>query len=1192
MIKKKKILIFVSIVAGVIALALGVFLYNNNQKQININAAGESWLSGWSKRKATTITNNDSRTGTVYGNPVLGSTGKFGTAITMDGSGDYISVADFDELNFGTDNFTIDTWLYPQNVTSEQLIMGQRAGPGGETISFYIEIYNGYVSFVVYSGTSYYGSYRTATISINTWTHIALVRNGTTITMYKNGVASGSQTIGTASVNNPSSPLIIGMDDYWDGHNYTGLIDEVRISKGIARWTSSFTPSTSAYTSDQYTKLLLHLNETSGTTITDFSKEITNYQALLTISYDSDMQADFDDLRFTSSDGITLLDYWLESKTDSSTANVWVEIPYFTLGSNTIYIYYGNSGATSVSSGANTFRYFDDFSSSTNWNFLSGASISGNQLTINVYNPGFSWPMATYKTAITVPYVLMYEGYMIDGSQSATRFSDAVGMTSYSSTDPQTIGVGYLDYSRLYGDYNTGVYSSLALSTGTWYKVDHTVTSSSSKIKVNGVTSQTSISHATGRYVGFGMAHQNSKYRNFAIREYTAVEPTVVIGSEELIAPVISQVYPIYGPTNDTTPNYTFNSTATGTITYGGSCSSSTTEAIAGNNTITLSTLTPGIYSNCTIQVSGSNVLTIPKFIIGEDCGSNSEVECSRGLDDGYYINRYTYISGAGAITWTVPVGVSSVEYLVVAGGGGGGGSNAGGAGGGGAGGLLTGASLSVSGTVSITVGAGGTAGASAGGHGGDGSNSTVLSGETTITARGGGGGGGNPSMNGNTGGSGGGGYYTGTKGESYNNDEQGHDGNIGDTTYWATGGGGGGAGTAGGLGTASNGGNGGNGETSSLSGASLAYAAGGGGSVQTSSLVAGIGGSSGIGGNGNNSGAGTAGLINTGSGGGAAGGGTYSGGAGGSGVVIIKYLASQNHNYYCSYYYDDDDVLQVGKDGFLDFKFTYGDPNSSATLSGYRIAIDTSDLALGNIDSQADVIVPDTSTWVSGGNAVPGTQITNSQISVKMIPNASLEQIGYGTGTVKQSYYWWVKVKNSNGLESDWIPGSQFYTPKRHYPIVRPIATTENITINANMQFCAGTDLTNQNDPEERDACYSACWTGTAGSAVVGESEANWKCSICYDSTNSPVSCTDPTLLAEGKTLFTWHGPTGYVLNTDYTYESSTASTSANPVIKFTKTGNSLKMGLNITGSDCGGETVEMVIGAPMPIWKEVSPF
>ena len=86
-------------------------------------------------------------------------------------------------------------------------------------------------------------------------------------------------------------------------------------------------------------------------------------------------------------------------------------------------------------------------------------------------------------------------------------------------------------------------------------------------------------------------------------------------------APIIAEVTAVATPTNDSTPDYTFSSTEAGTITYGGSCSSSTTTAIAGNNTITLNTLSDGTYSNCTITVTDSegnisNSHTITSFTV------------------------------------------------------------------------------------------------------------------------------------------------------------------------------------------------------------------------------------------------------------------------------------------------------------------------------------------------------------------------------------------------------------------------------------------------------------------------------------------------------------------------------------------------------------------------------------------------
>lgn len=90
------------------------------------------------------------------------------------------------------------------------------------------------------------------------------------------------------------------------------------------------------------------------------------------IYVESNCQADYDDIRFTTSDGTTLCDYWIESSS-TALATVWVEIPSISTSTTTIYIYYGNSSATAVSSGLNTFKLFDTFDegslNTTKWAF-------------------------------------------------------------------------------------------------------------------------------------------------------------------------------------------------------------------------------------------------------------------------------------------------------------------------------------------------------------------------------------------------------------------------------------------------------------------------------------------------------------------------------------------------------------------------------------------------------------------------------------------------------------------------------------------------------------------------------------------------------------------------------------------------------------------------------------------------------
>ena len=94
-----------------------------------------------------------------------------------------------------------------------------------------------------------------------------------------------------------------------------------------------------------------------------------------------------------------------------------------------------------------------------------------------------------------------------------------------------------------------------------------------------------------------------------------------VSSSGDNTAPIIADVTAVTTPTYDKTPDYIFSSDEAGTITYGGSCSSSTTSATIGNNTITLATLSGGIYTDCTIQVTdsagnGSNTITITSFTV------------------------------------------------------------------------------------------------------------------------------------------------------------------------------------------------------------------------------------------------------------------------------------------------------------------------------------------------------------------------------------------------------------------------------------------------------------------------------------------------------------------------------------------------------------------------------------------------
>jgi hypothetical protein len=99
-------------------------------------------------------------------------------------------------------------------------------------------------------------------------------------------------------------------------------------------------------------------------------------------------RSDFGDIRFTNSTG-SLLNYWIETLNSGANATFWVQITgNLTSTNQTIYIYYGNSTATNVSNGDNTFLFFDDFLGSSlnanKWHSLGGDDDSGSGGTITV----------------------------------------------------------------------------------------------------------------------------------------------------------------------------------------------------------------------------------------------------------------------------------------------------------------------------------------------------------------------------------------------------------------------------------------------------------------------------------------------------------------------------------------------------------------------------------------------------------------------------------------------------------------------------------------------------------------------------------------------------------------------------------------------------------------------------------------
>jgi hypothetical protein len=153
-------------------------------------------------------------------------------------------------------------------------------------------------------------------------------------------------------------------------------------------------------------------------TINNPGSALTDYQVRVDVTYDADMQLDFDDIRFRDSDGSTELAHWRESYIDSTSAVFWVKVPSIPSGNKTIYMYYGNDAADSGSDGDATFIFFDDFSGDlSKWNIHIDTDVA---ITASYGNPA---PCLEISGGITSsPY-----GFAAIGSDATyTGFQDGI----------------------------------------------------------------------------------------------------------------------------------------------------------------------------------------------------------------------------------------------------------------------------------------------------------------------------------------------------------------------------------------------------------------------------------------------------------------------------------------------------------------------------------------------------------------------------------------------------------------------------------------------------------------------------------------------------------------------------------------------------------------------------------------------
>jgi hypothetical protein len=181
---------------------------------------------------------------TVGNAQISTSVKKYGTgSMTFNGTTDYLVTYKALNLQMGGGNFTIECWIYPTSRTGWRGIFSK-----GNINQFEYSL--GWEDSVLTARLNDNGSFTvTDTVNLNAWNHVAYVRNGTAFTVYINGVSRGSTTSSTSFITTQSNePFLVGYYDFISNYAYyVGYIDDLRITKGYARYTANFTPPTAAF---------------------------------------------------------------------------------------------------------------------------------------------------------------------------------------------------------------------------------------------------------------------------------------------------------------------------------------------------------------------------------------------------------------------------------------------------------------------------------------------------------------------------------------------------------------------------------------------------------------------------------------------------------------------------------------------------------------------------------------------------------------------------------------------------------------------------------------------------------------------------------------------------------------------------------------------------------------------------------
>ncbi|WP_374249821.1 LamG-like jellyroll fold domain-containing protein [Thermomonas sp.] len=201
-------------------------------------------LHGAGSNGSTTITDSgfSGHTVAVAGNAQISTAqSKFGSSsIALDGTGDYLTVAASAQFSFGTGDFTVEAFVRPAVTAPEQALLSNYLNA---TTGWSFEL-NANTFHFACTGNGYDISGSTS-VAANTWHHVAVARAGGTLRLFVNGALDAA--VSDSQACSSTADLMVGRLGTYDVIPLNGYLQEVRITKGVARYTAAFTPPTQPF---------------------------------------------------------------------------------------------------------------------------------------------------------------------------------------------------------------------------------------------------------------------------------------------------------------------------------------------------------------------------------------------------------------------------------------------------------------------------------------------------------------------------------------------------------------------------------------------------------------------------------------------------------------------------------------------------------------------------------------------------------------------------------------------------------------------------------------------------------------------------------------------------------------------------------------------------------------------------------